>query len=328
MPPVSFDITTWPLWVLAGLGALVVGVPLGSWLLVKFGVIRRRESEKSGVDLTFMTVEDLNAAIDFTGFIYDSRAGVFTSTMYPWQRNFGYCRFYDDAMSPISLIIDSEPVYFEYGGKCWLIELWKGQYGMTTGGEVGVYCTEDPDAVSGDYFTMYRCAADEERLLISQTLYKNGKPLYSIRGLHWWLTGFVLGEFSEPWELSMRATLTFPTVAMRNAFVGGLRKAGYTEPKFQVRGLSVTVHYDTPYTPAPITRIEVTDSLMQAKNEALCVLYQEITGTTEGMPGKLNLLRETNRPLFDQALHFGKQRELFDVTPKMVRKTVRRGQRS
>ena len=39
----------------------------------------------------------------------------------------------------MGMIIDCEPVRFYYGGKKWLIELWKGQYGMTTGCEIGVY---------------------------------------------------------------------------------------------------------------------------------------------------------------------------------------------
>ena len=37
------------------------------------------------------------------------------------------------------MIIDCEPICFMYGGKNWMIELWKGQYGLETGGEIGVY---------------------------------------------------------------------------------------------------------------------------------------------------------------------------------------------
>lgn len=55
------------------------------------------------------------------------------------QRDLGYCYAYDEAIVAIDSILDCEPVYFIYDGKEWMIELWKGQYGIETGGEIGVY---------------------------------------------------------------------------------------------------------------------------------------------------------------------------------------------
>lgn len=37
------------------------------------------------------------------------------------------------------MVFDALPIYFDYAGETWLIEFWKGQYGINTGGEVGVY---------------------------------------------------------------------------------------------------------------------------------------------------------------------------------------------
>ncbi len=37
------------------------------------------------------------------------------------------------------MVIDAFPVYFNYEGRTWLVEFWKGQYGINTGGEVGIY---------------------------------------------------------------------------------------------------------------------------------------------------------------------------------------------
>ena len=66
------------------------------------------------------------------------------------------------------MIMDCEPVEFSYGGKRWLIELWKGQYGITTGGEIGIYNTKRED-IDHEKFkgTFYENIQDDERLLLS-----------------------------------------------------------------------------------------------------------------------------------------------------------------
>ncbi len=89
----------------------------------------------------FVSFDDL---IKETGFAYDKERDFFYSSLYPWQRRFGYTRLYDVVAPTLSMIIDSEPIRFEYKGYKWMIELWKGQYGMTTGCEVGVYSTKKP----------------------------------------------------------------------------------------------------------------------------------------------------------------------------------------
>jgi hypothetical protein len=55
------------------------------------------------------------------------------------QRKAGYCWNYDRAAPIFNMIIDCEPICFKYGGAKWMIELWKGQYGIMTGAEIGVY---------------------------------------------------------------------------------------------------------------------------------------------------------------------------------------------
>jgi len=79
-----------------------------------------------------------------------------------------------------------------------MIELWKGQYGLETGCEIGVYnrtigstsfCTASsmlPSKASGDpnpsHNLFFDCASDSELLLMSSTLYRNGQKVFS-RGL-------------------------------------------------------------------------------------------------------------------------------------------------
>lgn len=88
---------------------------------------------------------------------------------------------------------------------------------------------------------------------MSFTLRKNGRILIQRKALHWWITGFKLGEFSDPDELTMEAKIKFPNRKMRDAFVEGLYKIGYHFSEFSVRRTTVTVQYTKPHTAACLT---------------------------------------------------------------------------
>lgn len=114
---------------------------------------------------------DLNAALQPFGFQYDMRKDLFYSSMHTWQRKMGYCRFYDEKAPVLDMDIDSEPFYFTYNGYDWLVEVWKGQYGMTTGAEVGIYRTEEqPDRNPAEL--SYESVPDGQRLPMSIVLKK------------------------------------------------------------------------------------------------------------------------------------------------------------
>src|SRR5687768_9047714 len=82
----------------------------------------------------------LATAVSAAGFLYDPGQDIIYSKLDAWQQHVGFCELYDD-LAPVSIssVIDAEPIYFTYGGKEWMIELWKGQYGIETGAEIGVY---------------------------------------------------------------------------------------------------------------------------------------------------------------------------------------------
>lgn len=81
----------------------------------------------------------LGEIVDYAGFSYDAGQDILYSKINPRQYNWGYCYFYDEGIFFISSLLDCEPIYFLYDGKEWMIELWKGQYGIETGGEIGIY---------------------------------------------------------------------------------------------------------------------------------------------------------------------------------------------
>jgi len=154
----------------------------------------------------------------FAGFGWDYNQGIWYSLMNPIQRKYGYCDTYDNAAPFIGIFIKHQKIPFEYNGKTWMIWLWKGQYGITTGAEIGLYI--DPGLfILKDEKTWYRCANDSERIIMSFTLYKNGKKLFQRPSqTHWWLTGFKPGLNVGATGLTMQISLTFHNVQMADSF--------------------------------------------------------------------------------------------------------------
>lgn len=167
------------------------------------------------------------------GFAYSTQDKCFYADNNAWQRNFGYSNLYDQSSAAIVISYDTIRVFFNYGGKDWMIQMWKGQYGFVLlGGEVGVYNRPEGSA-SGSYFN---CVTDDERLPISIRVSNNGKVLFDRpQAVSWWRTGFVPGQLgvgifvggSETSKLSETTTITFKDEDMRKAFVKGLKYVTY-----------------------------------------------------------------------------------------------------
>lgn len=248
--------------------------------------------------------EELDELIEVAGYSYDPKQDIFISRMHPWQRKIGYCSFYDVSAPLMGMIFDSEPIHFTYNNKKWMIGLWKGQYDMVTGGEIGVYknIINIPGISSGIY---YRCANDDELLPTSFTLKKNGQTLFTRKGKHWWLTGFKLGEFSQPSELTMDNSITLTNAEMRDAFISGLKDAGYSDSDLTVNGNTVSFIFNVPHTPQPFTRTQVTDQIIQKKNKFLCDEFQALTGSHNTIPEKIAALEELSPSIYRRIISVG-----------------------
>ncbi|NLU27396.1 MAG: DUF4474 domain-containing protein [Hungateiclostridium thermocellum] len=265
--------------------------------------------------------QKLNQSFAIAGYAYDEKQDIFYSTKDAWQRKFGYCRLYDEAAAPLGMIVDCEPIHFEYKGKRWLIQFWKGQYDLPTGAEVGVYATDKPDINIPGLFkgTFYNSIKDDEFLWMSFNLKKNGKVLFERGDRHWWLTGFKLGEFSQPWELTMEITITLKDAVMCSAFIDGLKRAGYTNKEIKRYGNSVRVIFDKPRTPQPFTRTKVTDEIIQKKNKLLCDLYNEVTKGCVTLEEKIAAIREKAPELYQHILGLGRPKELYSSYKRIQR---------
>ena len=247
----------------------------------------------------------LNEMIAPFGFAYDNKQDIFYSRTDSWQRSFGYGRIYDEGAAPLNMIIDCEPIYFEYDDKRWMIEFWKGQYGITTGGEVGIYYLPKKEETALLPELLYHCVEDEDTLRIKSILWKKGRQLYFRRGYHWWLTGFVLGEFSRPKDLEMDSELTLKDARMRDAFLAGLQEAGYGSGEYRVAGTTVWIHFARPHTRQPLTRNRMFAAIKQWENKRNCRLYCKATKDYANAYDKLLALKVRMPLLFGKLKRLG-----------------------
>lgn len=283
----------------------------------------KRVSEKNESDVVeqyISTNKDLEKMIEMAGYSYDPLQDIFVSTLNPWQRDVGYCRLYDEAAAPLGMIIDSEPILFEYNNQKWMIGFWKGQYDLVTGGEIGIYKEAFDISLSGIVTgTFYNSVSNDEMLQMSFTLIKKGKKLFSREAKHWWLTGFMLGEFSEPSELKMEISMTLENINMRDAFVSGLRKAGYSDQEFTVTDNIVNFIFDVPHTAQPVSRIKEFDRIIQEKNKFLCDEFQELTKSYDTLPAKLIVAAERSPDLYANIFNSGKTKALYETVTVIIR---------
>lgn len=219
----------------------------------------------------------LNAALSPFGFCYDEVNDGVCAEMYPWQREMGYCRAYDEAAFAMHMIFDCEPVYFDYNGGRYLLELWKGQYGCATGAEIGLYVNRSENLECAPEELFYNCVEDEERLPMAYILYRNGQKIQERSGLHWWLTGFNVGKCSERSELVMEVMIAFPNASMCKAFCEGLLQTGYERSSIRVEQYRVYFLFDRPYSQQPKTCGNRCYKRVMRRNCKICKYYCKVS---------------------------------------------------
>lgn len=203
-------------------------------IIITITLINHYRKKKNIKKINAMCTEDkkilLNELISPFGYHYIPSQDIFSSRMDAWQREFGYGTVYDRAAVHLNMVFDCLPVYFNYQGKTWLLELWKGQYGINTGCEIGLYRADsviEPDQLN---LTIFQSVPDTDMIKMSFVFSKNTIPLAHLTRPHWWLTAFRVGCFSQPRELAMYTTLTFPHPEMARAFADALVKTtSYSE---------------------------------------------------------------------------------------------------
>ena len=220
--------------------------------------------------------EILDELISPFGYHYVPSQDIFTSCLNAWQREFGYCALFDRAAPHSNMVFDCLPVYFDYCGRTWLIEFWKGQYGINTGCEIGVYYADRIIGRSELPRTLFQCVDNEDMTGLSLILTKNEQVIAQLSARHWWLTAFKMGCFSKPECLSLRASVTMHNREMTEAFVNGLLNAGYCRNEISICRSTVTFDFDrSPKVRGPLRRIRI--RIAQWCNRFWCRIYLFVT---------------------------------------------------
>ena len=180
--------------------------------------------------------------IGLIGYLYDSQNECFYTANDPWQRNFGYSEVYDVSAGLTLMIIETLRIKFPYKDKDWMIQVWKGQYGLVLiGAEVGVYNKPKDRKVEH-----YDCAEDADRLRMEMEMERletvNGKQqwkriIYRPYAEYWWITGFVFGnELGNMDSLRVNIRITMKDYQMLSGVTSSLESQGYY---YEVDGLDV-----------------------------------------------------------------------------------------
>lgn len=218
----------------------------------------------------------LNNLLEPFGYSYLLSQDIFTSRIDAWQKEFGYTALYDKTAYRFGMVFDCIPIYFDYNNKTWLIEVWKGQYGINTGAETGIYYADKILSKEDYHSAIFKPASNYEMPVFSFHLYKNNALISNISGHHWWLTSFTLGMFSNPQSLKMRISVTFKDKNMCYAFAQGLIDTGYNPNDINVLRDTVIFLFDSS---SKITsrykrfRIKLT----QSANRFWCSIFLKVT---------------------------------------------------
>lgn len=109
------------------------------------------------------------------GYCYDPCQDIFISTVDAPQKIFGYTTFYDLSAPYFNMVFDYETFYFDYRGRTWLIEIWKGQYGINTGCEIGVYYADEIIPPEKYGVTVFKAVSEQDMLEFGMKLNRRCK---------------------------------------------------------------------------------------------------------------------------------------------------------
>lgn len=180
------------------------------------------------------------------GYLFDPKEGCFYTSSDPWQRVTGYNQAYDIIAPTVLIDFDTVRFKFDYEGKKWLLQVWKGQYGaLFYGAEIGLY-----NKPANRWVEHYDCASDDERLQMSMDFYEYkkffGKGYWKKQfsrpyDYYWWCTGFIPGNRNDEYEkLRVDARITAADYDMLSALTRAIEKEGII---CQVSGLDIRFTY-------------------------------------------------------------------------------------
>ena len=176
------------------------------------------------------------------GFDFDVQDLMTYGTVNCWQRALGFSVFYDLLGNSVPFFnMSTRRFKFDYAGKQWMIQVWKGNYLLASNGaELGVY-NRGPNSIG----TFYHAASDEEMMPMTMTLKHGDQTLFS-KGpmLHWWMSAFkVTRTLYQPKDLTLICSVKMPTEEMLQAFAASIDRHTAHDVTYTVDGLTITLTF-------------------------------------------------------------------------------------
>ena len=119
-----------------------------------------------------------------------------------------------------------------------MVQIWKGNYLVSNGAEVGVY---NRDRIRfGSY---YDCVSDEDMLEMSMALRHGDELIFERENQkHWWLTGFKIDDTLYASDtMTLDFTITMKDAEMLEAFCKSIDRHYKKDMSYTVDGLTVSV---------------------------------------------------------------------------------------
>jgi len=186
-------------------------------------------------------IDGLFQTFGFIGFIFDPYQFTIINQKPVFQWALGFNNLYDILPWVVNVWADTLRCEFNYEGKDWRIQLWKGGYGvfLATGGEIGIYVKPE-----GNSLEHYNASTDQnDWLYLTYTIYNRGEALFTRPspylttdvGPYWWAPGYKILSFCTDFLSSPRANvvmdanITCKSAEMAQLFIGTLKDKGFTE---------------------------------------------------------------------------------------------------
>lgn len=173
------------------------------------------------------------------GYDFDLDDMLIKATVNGWMRSFGFCLEYDAfSYTTPFFFYHTRRFKFNYGDKEWMIQIWKGNYLVSNGSEVGVY-----NRNKGSFGSFYNCANNDDMLNMSLELWHGDEPIYQLEKTpHWWANGFKLTkDLYTANELTMKFSIEMKDEEMLKAFTESVDSNAFHDVTYTVDGLNVNL---------------------------------------------------------------------------------------
>ena len=166
------------------------------------------------------TAEDGKGIVGI-GYNYDADQQMIYGAPHGWHGAMGFNIFYDMATPLIGFNLDTLRFRFEYDGKDWMVQLWKGIYAVANGGEIGIY--EKPTGRP-----IFYDASEDTMLDMTMKVYQGDRLYIDYADRTWWGSAMSYAspvkELYPPEKLRMTGTVAFEDQGMADAFFASFQE--------------------------------------------------------------------------------------------------------